>query len=254
MSGSMSAVKRGIFVGLVLLGIITTLAPVVQADVLWVVPDNPTRYTDPNEYDFFFDETAIADVYMDSSYSGNVRVLNHAPAQDGNVAVSVYLKFFVHDDADADGIKNITVGTAKRIQPDSSNIEPNENSNPYVEPLEFTEVGTDPPVPEGWGVEYLIGDIPYHGGDDVGNPEDGDFNPDNADVYIEVPFTINFLRPPDVGFTLYVYAENDEEDVKTAYSHDSGFTHVPEFSTIAIPVAAVLGLLFFFNYRKKRGE
>lgn len=29
---------------------------------------------------------------------------------------------------------------------------------------------------------------------------------------------------------------------------------IPEFSTIAIPVAAILGLLFFFNYRKKRGE
>ena len=29
---------------------------------------------------------------------------------------------------------------------------------------------------------------------------------------------------------------------------------IPEFSTIAIPVAAILGLLFFFNHRKKRGE
>ena len=29
---------------------------------------------------------------------------------------------------------------------------------------------------------------------------------------------------------------------------------IPEFSTIAIPVAAVLGLLFFFNHRKKRRE
>lgn len=29
---------------------------------------------------------------------------------------------------------------------------------------------------------------------------------------------------------------------------------VPEFSTIAIPVVAILGLLFFFNYRKRRRE
>ena len=36
-------------------------------------------------------------------------------------------------------------------------------------------------------------------------------------------------------------------------SHD--VTHqVPEFSTIAIPIASILGLLFFFNYRKRRKE
>jgi hypothetical protein len=29
-------------------------------------------------------------------------------------------------------------------------------------------------------------------------------------------------------------------------------TPIPEFSTIAIPIASILGLLFFFNYRKRR--
>jgi len=29
---------------------------------------------------------------------------------------------------------------------------------------------------------------------------------------------------------------------------------VPEFTTIAIPVAAILGLLFFYNYRKRKEE
>jgi hypothetical protein len=32
----------------------------------------------------------------------------------------------------------------------------------------------------------------------------------------------------------------------------AGFETVPEFSTIAIPVASILGLLFFFNLRKRR--
>jgi hypothetical protein len=31
-------------------------------------------------------------------------------------------------------------------------------------------------------------------------------------------------------------------------------TEIPEFSTIAIPVAGVLGLMFFFNYRKRRRD
>jgi hypothetical protein len=30
--------------------------------------------------------------------------------------------------------------------------------------------------------------------------------------------------------------------------------YIPEFSTIAIPVVSILGLLFFFNYRKRRGN
>ena len=33
-----------------------------------------------------------------------------------------------------------------------------------------------------------------------------------------------------------------------------GITTVPEFATIAIPVAAILGLLFFYNYRKRKEE
>lgn len=31
-------------------------------------------------------------------------------------------------------------------------------------------------------------------------------------------------------------------------------TEIPEFSTIALPVAAILGLLFFFNHRKRRKD
>ena len=34
-------------------------------------------------------------------------------------------------------------------------------------------------------------------------------------------------------------------------SHDVTY-HVPEFSTIAIPIASILGLLLFFNHRKRR--
>ena len=34
----------------------------------------------------------------------------------------------------------------------------------------------------------------------------------------------------------------------------TGFETIPEFATIAIPVAAILGLLFFYNYRKRKEE
>jgi hypothetical protein len=239
---------KRIIVLLVSIGIITALAPAVNAAVLWVVPDNPDRFDGSSE-------TVIDDANMGTSFSGNVLVLNHASSQSSNVAQDVYLKFFVNDDSN---IKDITIGTAKGIRLDLPTIDPNTDSTTDVGPFLFTAVGPDPPVPDGYGVQYLIGDIPWHGNTDaVGNPQDdlNSFNPDAADVYVSVPFTINFEQPPEVGFTLYIYAENEltgKERVKTAYSHDGGYTHVPEFSTIAIPVAAILGLLFFFNHRKRR--
>ena len=257
----MTAIKKGgrntkrIFVLFVLLGIITALAPAAQATVvLWVVPDDPTwYYTGPNE-DFLSDETVILETNLGLTFSGEVLVLNQASY--GNLpadAEDVYLKFFV---LDASNIDDITIGTAKRIQPGISTIDPNNNSNQNVVTLTFSDVGPDPPVPAGWGVKYLIGDIPFSGGpSQTGNIDDSNFNPDNASYYIRVPFTINFKIPPEWGFTLYVYAENNltgKEHAKTAYSHDGGYTHVPEFTTIAIPVASILGLLFFFNHRKRR--
>ena len=241
------SMKR-IFVLLVLLGIITALAPAANAAVLWVVPENPDEFDTSSE-------TVIDNAIMGTMFSGNVSVLNHASSQSSNVAQDVFLKFFVNNGSN---IENITIGTAKRIESGSVTFDPNNESNEDVVTLSFFEVGPDPPVPAGWGVNYSIGDIPWHGNTDaVGNPQDNlnTFNLSAADVYIRVPFTINFTDPPEFGFTLYIYAENDltgKERVKTAYSHDGGYTHVPEFSTIAIPVAAILGLLFFFNHRKRR--
>jgi hypothetical protein len=250
--GKVKNIKR-IFVFLMIMGIIANLAPAVHAGqtVLWVVPDNPDRYD-------MSSETVIDDVDMGTTFSGNIIVLNHAPSQSSNVAQEVYLKFFVYD---ASTIESITIGTAERIQPLTTPfptiVKPNPDSDSSAKTFDapIPSVSTDPPYPAGYGVQYLIGDIPWHGNTDaVGNPQDdiNTFNPDAADCYIRVPFTINFKTTPYAGFTLYIYAENDETDVKTAYSHDGGITHVPEFSTIAIPVAAIFGLLFFFNHRKRR--
>ena len=38
------------------------------------------------------------------------------------------------------------------------------------------------------------------------------------------------------------------------WSKEWDYGEIPEFSTIALPVASILGLLFFFNYRKRRKE
>ena len=245
--------------GLVVLSAMVVFATPALAEeedpVLWVVPDNPTRWSGPSA-DELLNETVIEDVNMGSTFSGNVLVLNQesygSPKAD---AIDVYLMFFVYDDSN---IYNITIGTAKRINSTNPTIDPNPNSSSNAETLTFSQVAKYMAVPAGYAVNYSIGDIPFSGGSSkTGNPQEdlSTFNPDNADCYIEVPFTINFKTTPEVGFVLYAYADNfldGQEWAHTAYSHDAGFYQIPEFTTIAIPVASILGLLFFFNHRKRR--
>jgi hypothetical protein len=53
-------------------------------------------------------------------------------------------------------------------------------------------------------------------------------------------------------YTLYYEDVQDGVwDVASATVHT---TAIPEFATIAIPVVSILGLLFFFNYRKHKKE
>ncbi len=225
--------------------------------VLWVVPENPTRYISSSPVDAL-DKTLVEDVSMGTEFSGNVLVLCQAVGQHP-IAEDVYLRFFVYDAAN---IQDITIGTAKGIPLGSPVIDENTESDPVVKVLDFEGVNWG-----GWrigdGVEYLIGDIPFSGGPSItGNfdPAEGytiaDFHPENAYYYVKVPFTIRFDSPSEDGFVLYVYAENclaGNDWAHTAYSHDAGYYHeIPEFATIAMPVASILGLLFFFNHRKRR--
>ena len=55
--------------------------------------------------------------------------------------------------------------------------------------------------------------------------------------------------------TYYVTATDGYYTAQTTFDdNNSGGNEIPEFSTIALPVASILGLLFFFNYRKRRKE
>ena len=63
----------------------------------------------------------------------------------------------------------------------------------------------------------------------------------------------------DVGDYDIVLDENQDGTLNGDDLVDSifevGFSvHVPEFTTIAMPVGAILGLLFFFNHRKRKKE
>ncbi len=67
-----------------------------------------------------------------------------------------------------------------------------------------------------------------------------------------MPIEILPTTPTKVHFDA-VGADRDNKAIaRNPGSHDVTY-NVPEFSTIAIPVAAIFGLLFFFN-RRKRGK
>ena len=243
-----------------LLLVMASMPSNVTASVLWVIPENPTEWiaSDP---DTLLSETVVEQVNMGTTFSSHILVLNVAssgnPAAD---ATEVDIKFFVNDASD---IKDITIGTAKGIQPLICPfpfiIDENRDSNKSIQTLTFSAVPADPPVAAGYGVSYRIGTIPFSGGPSQhGNPEpdseDGAFDPGLADYYVKVPFTVEFYNVPSPGFVLYVYAENQlagQLSAKTAYSHDGGYNNIPEFPTIALPMLSILGLMFIMSRKRK---
>ena len=140
----------------------------------------------------------------------------------------------------------------------------------------------------GWDVQVDF----YDYGDDINNPNDDvgwvtlldrtevDSNGDYASCCVFVPpgsGTFEDICPPlgafeNRNYRRWIWDQNDVEiiggeerlpecgewvegDCTCALVWDyTAQPYIPEFSTIAIPVVSILGLLLFFNYRKRRGN
>ncbi|KAF5433441.1 hypothetical protein C5S39_01655, partial [Candidatus Methanophagaceae archaeon] len=77
---------------------------------------------------------------------------------------------------------------------------------------------------------------------------------EGENITVDVDITLDTSTSAvKVHFAAVGADEDNRANAKVPPSHDVMY-QVPEFATIAIPVAAILGLLFFFNHRKKRGE
>ena len=127
--------------------------------------------------------------------------------------------------------------------------------------------GTLDPNPEkhqgqtGYWVKISIGDVPLVPDFSFGNPDDGDFNPAELDSYVRVPVTYTLTSDTEKDLTSLVIhydAHNNSMDVagalrsNTANSHDSSTYNIPEFTTIAIPLVALLGLVAFYRRKQKK--
>jgi len=95
--------------------------------------------------------------------------------------------------------------------------------------------------------------------DDPSHPQWAGFNGIKIDYQVNkgntVPVTIilagNYGAPGDVA---YAIKASNEIVASGTVNGPVVCNEIPEFSTIAIPVAAIFGLLFFFNHRKHRKE
>ena len=80
----------------------------------------------------------------------------------------------------------------------------------------------------------------------------------DGDSYLEAGETITVPVEITLLTTEWVKVHFDAVGADSSYTAiafvppSEDVTYVPEFTTIAIPVAAILGLLFFFNHRKRR--
>jgi hypothetical protein len=243
--------------GLVVLSAMMMLAtPAVAVTNLWVVPENPTRYTDETEVPFV-SQTVIKDVMMGLTYVDNVLVLCKTTQGQVSEANDIDLYFLVSA-TDRACIDNVTIGEAWRVDPSipSETLNVADQTPIVIQQEDFIPIDNNGEQRDGYGASYFIGDLPKLGNPNaIGNVDNlSTFHPEYAEPHIRVPVSINFNEIPPAGFMLYFYAENVTTDVHMVWSHDCGFYNVPEFTTIAIPVATILGLLFFFNHRKKRRE
>ena len=102
---------------------------------------------------------------------------------------------------------------------------------------------------------------------------DGDWDDTGEQIFTDVPLTpehntLTFVVPSGAttGTTFArfrfcsdsgmcsLYGGNAANGEVEDYMVNIENTEIPEFSTIALPVAAILGLLFFFNHRKRRKD
>jgi hypothetical protein len=238
--------------------------PTLEDPTLWLYIEGST-YNPGTSGDTWTAESWVNPVVFSygATYTDYVDVIAH---NKQNYAEDPYFFVWVKDDT---LISSITVGQAHLFL---NGVDQGLWGDPAVTTTTFVDSSTQSggpldPNPQkhqgqtGYWVRTRIGDVPAVPDFSFGNPEDDDFDPTKLKSYVRVPVTYTLTSDTTKDLTTLVIhydAHNMDSGTagahqsSTANSHDSSSYYVPEFSTIAIPVTAILGLLFFFNRRKRR--
>jgi hypothetical protein len=114
-----------------------------------------------------------------------------------------------------------------------------------------------------WAPPGHIGDLRYRFTNETGDEQSGwlksgelfDWTDNSDPDYVTLEIKAVGNPPTGINYDIRV----DDEWTSPAGGVDFGACtiqgeSIPEFATIAIPVASILGLLFYFNHRKHRKE
>ncbi|RZN33440.1 MAG: PEF-CTERM sorting domain-containing protein [Methanophagales archaeon ANME-1-THS] len=71
---------------------------------------------------------------------------------------------------------------------------------------------------------------------------------------ISVPIVIDLLTTKSVKVHFDAVGADSSGKAIAFVPPSEDVTQIPEFGTLAIPAAAIIGLLFFFNHRKHKNE
>jgi hypothetical protein len=77
---------------------------------------------------------------------------------------------------------------------------------------------------------------------------------ENETVTVHVEIIPHNQNPVKVHFDAVGADRNNNAVACNPFSHDVTYNNIPEFATIAIPVALILGLFLFFNHRKRSNQ
>jgi hypothetical protein len=212
--------------------VLMSTTPVAMANgisgKLWLAPVPPGTYVDDSDDAWFTESNVTTDTSFDLEiyyhHGGDIHHLYLLVAVDRNPENNVTIN-----------VSGIPVGPYDGVI--------TSNNNALI-----TETDPDYEYP-GHGI-YKYGSSTHFEVVEVLNVTAGDA-PLSAGNTLTVHVNITSINLVKVHFDAVGVDSNYKAIAFVPPSHD--VTHqVPEFTTIAIPVASILGLLFFFNHRKRR--
>jgi len=222
-------VEACLIVSLAIMLVLMSTTPVAMA-----IPGQLRLFTIDGSYVYSSEDAWLHESYVTEEESFDLDITNH------NGADIYHLYLLVAVDRDPAGGVTITV-SGNTVSPYDGII--TDNNNALV-----TETNPDYEYP-GHGV-FKYGSNVHFEVVDITIPDDGKLV---ADETISVPVEITLLTTEWVKVHFdAVGANKDNKAIAFVPPSEDVTYQVPEFTTIAIPVASILGLLFLFNHRKHK--